>query len=492
MPTQRMRVHADFPTFANLSEDKKSLINFIMENGAVYLRGEYDDNTLLHMAGCLRPTTRVYYHGGDFIEVGSYDINVMYTEFVTYSVTFQNADNEEITVTLNSSIFDQDNYYLQIENDGNVGIWTLTVVPLTGGEVTVYSGRGTNISNLEKTSYYDKDRYITISPSSGKATTLDPAGLPKTQFTKSSQGTNPFDPSLLPDGGASISYIKNKYGDYSNIPELHYEDGVIDCNTVLCEAHTYLNLYKYGTADGPYYPTSEIATDDGVPFLSIPVTLTPKIGNVINTDPNVKPPFLLDKDENVDGLHLYEIPIDKEDMDFTYNLQVKSQDFWLSWTDPEEHTTLLRKVCYKIGFVSLNDNLSVNNMVNDFLSDGSFRIGRYTPYWERVVDENSPTGATIGIFGSNLATGSSYNVTSIYIEQRIGSYDIGGVAKTFITAIVETDYEHLMGLAYFKLYEYSGDNLIPFTHTILDDTFQLYETENGEAQSDLYLSILRA
>ena len=143
MADNQVRINVDFPTYDTLPDDQKSLVNFLMENGAVYFRGEYDENgNLLHMAGSI-------------------------------GLNYQSP-------TLNPLIL------------------------------------------------YTPD--------------------------KSVDSSNPFSLTHLPDKGASISKVIN-FGEIVDEEEnLHYEGGIIDCNTVLCECDTSLRMYaiRHDEYD-PYY-----------------------------------------------------------------------------------------------------------------------------------------------------------------------------------------------------------------------------------------------
>lgn len=400
MPSYKMRVHLDYPTFDNLPDDKKSLVNFIMENGAAYFRGEYEDSTLLHMSGTVRPKSRILYNNGYNPEgIGGFDVNIMYTEPV------------------------------------------------------------------------------------------DP----------SSQEPNPFDPSLLPDEGASIdSFIWQ--GDEYTTQSLHYEDGILDCNTVLREAHSYLNLYSVGVPmDSPYFPEAELALDlDNDPILHVPVTLSPKIGDVVNTNSNIKPTFIVEGRTNVDGLHVCEMPIDREDMDFVYDQQLRTQDFWIEYYDEDLQENVKKKVFYKVGLVSIypEDN-SVNDLANILMEYEHLQIYRkvvpITP-----VDYESGDPDIYGVrfllqdldavdeddASTHLILSGSSGDTYIWVEQRLGSYNVGGIATSFVCVLRNNDnvfHYPAFGIMYIKLYEDTGSGVVPFDVVLDNSNFSLYDSDSSNS-----------
>ena len=326
-----------------------------MENGAAYFRGEYEDSTLLHMAGTVRPKSRILYNNGYNPEgIGGFDVNIMYTEPV------------------------------------------------------------------------------------------DP----------SSQEPNPFDPSLLPDEGASIDSFIWQDSEYTT-QSLHYEDGILDCNTVLREAHSYLNLYSVGVPiSSPYFPEAELALDlDNDPILHVPVTLSPKIGDVVNTNSSIKPTFILEGRTNVDGLHVCEIPIDREDMDFVYDQQLRTQDFWIEYYDEDLQENVKKKVFYKVGLVSFDSNYPISTLADTLLEHEHLQVYRsvvpITPvdyesgdpdiYGVRfllqdldAVDEDEASNYIV--FLENNVSGPKY----IWVEQRLGSYNVGGIATSFVCTLYNT------------------------------------------------------
>lgn len=401
MPSYKMRVHLDYPTFDNLPDDKKALVNFIMENGAAYFRGEYGDSTLLHMSGTVRPKSRILYNNGYNPEgIGGFDVNIMYTEPV------------------------------------------------------------------------------------------DP----------SSQEPNPFDPSLLPDEGASIDSFIWK-GDEYTTQSLHYEDGILDCNTVLREAHSYLNLYSVGVPmDSPYFPEAELALDDNDnPIFHVPVTLSPKIGDVVNTNSSIKPKFILECRTNVDGLHVCEIPIDREDMDFVYDQQLRTQDFWIEYYDEDLQENVKKKVFYKVGLVSFDSNYPISTLADTLLEHEHLQVYRsvvpITPvdyesgdpdiYGVRfllqdvdAVDEDEASNYIV--FLKNNVSGPKY----IWVEQRLGSYNVGGIATSFVCTLYYTrtygDYL-VAGIMYVKLYEDTGSGVVPFDVVLDNSNFSLYDSASSNS-----------
>ncbi len=480
MPSYRMRVHLDYPTFDNLSEDRKSLINFIMEHGAAFFRGEYDGNTLLHMAGAVRPTTRVIANGYYNTESGGYDVNIMYTQ-VVYTVSFTNSEDVDVTVTLKDSVEDKANHYLKIENDENYGVWTL----YHNNEVVVTSNHS-NIADILD----DMSDYIDIYPATGDPTTQDVAGLVKTQFTTVSQTGNPFDPSILPDHGASIPHID---GSEDSINSLHYEDGIIDCNTVLREAHAQLTLYycEFVEVTG-YWPGAVVVEDDNHnPLLQIPVTLLPKIGDVINTNSKIKPTFIVQKGTSKDGLHVCEMDIDKEDMDFIYDQQLRTEHFWLQYLDYDS-VSHFDKVFYKMGIVTLNSTYTMNTIIEN-LKSKTLEIERLTQTWHPVDYEEGDTDPSCARFSLDSDGSDDYVLNSTgyaWIEQRLGSKNAGGIAKAFVCGVTdETDNHTPVCLIYFKLYKDTGTAIVPFTEVIDHSEFSLHNDDDPEGESVTTLSL---
>ena len=492
MPSYKMRVHLDYPTFDSLSEDRKSLINFIMENGAAYFRGEYDGNTLLHMAGTVRPTTRVLDGEYRTPEIGAMDLNIMYTQTVgTYSLSFKNVLEDTVTVTLKDSLEDKDQYSLQIVNDENYATWTLYK-----NDVVIESSHEDNLSAIQAA----LSDYVTVSPldtSTSSSTTFDETGFPKTSFVED----NPFDPSLLPDDGASIPHAERKDEgggtEESDIDELHYEDGIIDCNTVLCEANSNLTLYEVNTIEGDassYWPKADVVVDgDNNPIIQIPVKLTPKIGDVVNTNAKIKPTFIVQKSTSVDGLHVCEMPIDKEGMEFVYDQQLRTQYFWLKFKDFAIHEELFKKVFYKVGILPINSDYTIDS-IKEGLKLQSLIISVGNQGWHPVDYESgeNPKGVKFTLLSlSDSGSDNTFNPTDVWVEQRLGSYNAGGIARYFV-APIENSNGNNVALLYFKLYEDTGTEVLPVDNIIDHEEFSLYDQGDPEGSSvtTLTLSIL--
>ena len=495
MPSYKMRVHLDYPTFDSLSEDRKSLINFIMENGAAYFRGEYDGNTLLHMAGTVRPTTRVLYGEYRTPEIGAMDLNIMYTQTVgTYSLSFKNGLENTVTVTLKDSVEDKDQYSLEIVMGEDTANWKL----YKNDSMVIESSFADNLSAIQTA----LSAYVTIAPQDTtplSSTTFDAGGLPKTSFVE----VNPFDPSLLPDGGASIPHAekKDEEGEIeeSDIDELHYEDGIIDCNTVLCEANSNLTLYEVNTIEGEgdarsYWPKADVVVDgDNNPIIQIPVKLTPKIGDAVNTNPKIKPTFIVQKSTSVDGLHVCEMPIDKEGMEFVYDQQLRTQYFWLKFRDFAIQEELFKKVFYKVGILPINSDYTIDS-IKEGLKLQSLIISVGNQGWHPVDYESgeNPKGVKFTLLSlSDSGSDNTFNPTDVWVEQRLGSYNAGGIARYFV-APIENSNGNNVALLYFKLYEDTGTEVLPVDNIIDHEEFSLYDQDDPEGSSvtTLTLSIL--
>ena len=371
MPTSNVRVHVDFPTFNQLSEDKKSLINFFMENAALYFRGEYDGSTLLHMSGAV-----------------------------------------------------------QLEN----------------------TNKGVKNGNCA-------DAYLSI-------LYTDP--------------NNPaYDPSLLPDHGASV--------DPDNLGLMR--DGLQDVNSLLLHANTNLVLrsvdqftdasHEY---DYEYYytPISYIVGSDGVDP-SIPVVLSPMIGDTENTDRNLKPKNIAEKIENIDELYIEQIPIDKTGMDFSANYQLRTSSFTLKLYDVDDHETDI-DLYYKIGLVSLDNGMDLDDIAA-ILKEEIFL------FWED--DEVGKYKLTYDSSGFYIYR---WPGSYVYMERRVGSFRNESFIKNTILPLIYDPNGpggSYKGLMYIKLCNQDGTpynfgNYIDYFHICLKAT---EDDTNPTLTSEAHLTI---
>ena len=254
MADDNVIIHVEFPTYDTLPDDQKSLVNFLMDNGSVYFRGEYDTNdNLLHMAGSV-------------------------------GLNYQSS-------TLNPLIL------------------------------------------------YTPDQPV--------------------------DETNPFSLTHLSDGGASIPTVHDESEE-----KLHYEGGIIDCNTVLCECNTSLKIYTIGqntpSEDGgggeiPILnaPRSventrisrnvRVAEDTGM--LSIPAKIWATVNGKINKDRTLLPTFIETKGDNGNGITVMKAAFHRNETSSVgrdYSFQLRTSNFIIK----DAATGLEHDMFYKIGIVA--------------------------------------------------------------------------------------------------------------------------------------------
>ena len=177
---------------------------------------------------------------------------------------------------------------------------------------------------------------------------------------------SPFSLTKLSDHGESITTASGYYPEYPDYittePEFNtdyrFEDGIPECNTVLCTARSSLKLYSTSSYSSDYYPYF-MGIDD-TNMLSIPVNLSVKFEDTkkVNTDNKVLPTFIVNKDSNDYHISIMKTPI-KRNGKTKAEYQLRTSSFTLVDESNQSHN-----VFYKIGLTLLSDEYSAEDIIS--------------------------------------------------------------------------------------------------------------------------------
>lgn len=219
MADAQMKFYIDVDGFSNASRAVQSLTNFIMENGSLYLRGEYDSTThaLDHMSGVVRMTTQPYNYidAGGTLSVVGHDVLMQYVTSGIESGVYKDGMPNCITQLVQTS-------------SGGVTIKPYSITDNDGTiEISAISG-GFSLSG-------------TITPKIGESTTPndDPTVLPSgiSHTGTSAQMCRTAVAGLNPSGSIrydvqlrtptfTVEFDETGNGSFSNPVDLYYKIGI--------------------------------------------------------------------------------------------------------------------------------------------------------------------------------------------------------------------------------------------------------------------------
>ncbi len=370
---QQARTYFEYTTWDRLTNDQKSFVNFVMRNGCIYFRGEYEGNTLLHMAGCLRLDSRVSNDYGDYSRVG-YIVDVM-APYTKYGESEENA---------------------------------FALMHLT------------------------------------------------------EEGRN-----SIPGYGDDDDTIQEWYGSTN---ETHYEDGIIDCNTVLCTAETNLCIYiVHSLSDDnmyiPFLHEASVGTNGGSGDnvediqLRIPVKIYTKIvrSNAENEDRLVLPADIKDKIPNdTTRLYAFESKIDPSScVNNPIDYKLRTESFTI------ESNGASNSFYYKVGMLPLNqkasdDYVDALEIANDLKEEHLHLMVRNIDNANCVAFNLYDSSSQVSGFSADYKSRSGEPEEPMFVESVVGSYKRDGLAKSFVLPLCK--YKGcIYGLAYFRLFD-SNDN----------------------------------
>ena len=172
MADAQMKFQLDVANFDSKSRAEKSLINFIMQNGAMYLRSERDENdNVLHVSGNVRTATYAfsYEETNDYAIANKYDVFIVYTnsDYNTYP-KFNPANLPDQGDSISPLLMK--NYIADCN----------TVLCQTSASLAIYSISYTNDSGIviSTATLGDNIADVTITPKIGNTTNDDENVLP--------------------------------------------------------------------------------------------------------------------------------------------------------------------------------------------------------------------------------------------------------------------------------------------------------------------------
>lgn len=292
------------------------------------------------------------------------------------------------------------------------------------------------------------------------------------QYNSSIQN-DPWNPSSLPDQGDSII-------------EGHYEEGIYDCNTVLCQATTSLCAYDIISAN-VLEDTIEKAQKINGSF-DIPVTITPYINNTINTDANQRPISLVTKPE--EEPYVYSVPIVIGQQNISYDIQLRTPSFTIQYED-ETHNYVFNDVFYKIGVCALDGDDNKKQQIIDVLKQQAMEVsgGNSSGYGiSRLSLLRLPYSETY----YNIHKDSGNFVTVLQCGKEEYSGYLKYILPVFMILPLIDNNETLQGFAYLKLCNTDGTT---FNKDIPYGDFDLYgkTSEDGEPidqEGSVYLAFI--
>lgn len=162
MPTKQTKIHAQFPTFDQQSEEIKSLINFFMEGASVFFHGKYEDpnvtNKMTSYTGEIRFNNR---------PISSYFADYTPFEMIIPYQNYFDGDFPSFDIAPQSDLSESDLPYVT-ENDPirvEDGVVEYTVPSLTSVKtaMNLYCGQtGTEGSTYFPTSRFVEENTISI------------------------------------------------------------------------------------------------------------------------------------------------------------------------------------------------------------------------------------------------------------------------------------------------------------------------------------------
>ena len=233
------------------------------------------------------------------------------------------------------------------------------------------------------------------------------------------------------------------YFEFNPVEEYPVIDGFPDGNSTISPLTSSLELFEL-SENGTSTETDLLSTN------SIPVVLTPKSGDVIVSNPSLKP-----KNIKTNYNHIVQIPIDTEGLEFVSDFQIRTSSFYID----DGEGNIESDVFYKIGVCPFSDN-SLDGLVN-VLKDNllSMKIGDFLFY--NLLDGYTAVGKEYAEDSTYKFSNNIIFPLSVYNEDR--------------------DTYSYIGLAYIELYNQDGTL---FNQDISDKNIVIYcrPSENEEPE----------
>ena len=232
-----------------------------------------------------------------------------------------------------------------------------------------------------------------------------------------------------------------------NIPSTA-SDFLPDCNTTLEVKNTFLKVCKIDTENVETY-TGGIA-----PLDSIPVILTPKVDDVVHTNPTARP-----KNLNTNPDNIVEVPIYTENVDFNATYQLRSSSFYIK----DASTGLGADVYYKIGICPLDKKYPYKNFSDTPVTPGVSLADIKSLIQNDELYLNIDDTYIEGLF---------YKLLQCTLATEKDSFNSGkyGFVSSIIVPIVN-DSNQIIGVGYIKLFNQDGTE---YNTDIKDKTIKIY------------------
>lgn len=176
-------------------------------------------------------------------------------------------------------------------------------------------------------------------------------------------------------------------------------------------------------------------------YYSIPVTLTPKVGDVIINNSTLKPKYI-----NTNYNHIVQIPIETVGLNFQYDFQIRTSSFYID----DGEGGIDADVFYKIGICPIEEYVSFNDLVS-LLKENKLIIKSGDFLYYHLLDSYTAVG-------KEYSENSNYKFTPNFI---------------FPLKYLEEgeDYTTSYGYAYIELYNQDGTL---FTQDLSNKTVNFY------------------
>ena len=217
----------------------------------------------------------------------------------------------------------------------------------------------------------------------------------------------------------------------------------------------------------------------------IPITITPMINGVENTNPNRVPVFIANGELNEDGYCITQVKADTSSFTPTYTFHLRTSSFTIKYYSEALDDYVERDVFYKVGINIFDTNFTLSDILNELsghkLELSSEHATGYSVQYLRLTHPDYP----------NISFTDNANEKIAVAQHRYSWGSLNYLTESLIAQLYFfSGYGDIIGWIYMKLYNEDGT---VFNHTVNDpDDIPLYEIgyRSSEGGSITYPSSL--